>query len=287
MLLVAAAIALNTAMASSSEDFAFSFFNSATRFSESGDDHEAASDFRRAASAVEEISGKAGLLLLAADAYLRSGDLKHLETTLDEAEELTGKVPELSAPCSWLRLKADEMAGRYASAASWAESLSNDLDGELSKTMARTAAADYLLDGDLSSAANAIRNLDDASSKIIADYANGTFKSPTTGGLLGLIPGLGYAYSGEWGNMLRSMLLNGLFGWAMVATARDDEWAVFSIATFFEITWYTGSIYGGIDAAHRYNNSRLMDAADDLRDPSEPKLKVDGSFPLIGISLGF
>ena len=29
--------------------------------------------------------------------------------------------------------------------------------------------------------------------------------------------------------------------------------------TFFEITWYTGSIYGGIDGAYRYNRNRLND----------------------------
>jgi hypothetical protein len=37
------------------------------------------------------------------------------------------------------------------------------------------------------------------------------------------------------------------------------------VISFFELTWYTGSIYGGIDASHRYNQRRLdrtLDAVD-------------------------
>ena len=78
------------------------------------------------------------------------------------------------------------------------------------------------------------------------------------------MPGCGYFYSGEIANGVRSLLLNGLFIWGMVETAEDKEWAVFSAITFFEITWYTGSIYGGIDAAHRHNHDRLHRAIDAL-----------------------
>lgn len=84
-------------------------------------------------------------------------------------------------------------------------------------------------------------------------------KSPRLGGFLGIVPGLGYAYSGEWGNALRSLFLNGIFGWAMFECADHDRWGLFAVTTFFELTWFTGSIYGGIDAAHRYNN-RVIDS---------------------------
>jgi hypothetical protein len=78
--------------------------------------------------------------------------------------------------------------------------------------------------------------------------------------VLGLVPGLGYVYSGEFANGARSLILNGLFIWGMVETAEREQWAAFSVLTFFEFTWYSGSIYGGVDAAHRYNQRRL-DAA--------------------------
>ncbi|MBN1558006.1 MAG: membrane protein insertion efficiency factor YidD [Lentisphaerae bacterium] len=78
-------------------------------------------------------------------------------------------------------------------------------------------------------------------------------RSPRLGGILGLVPGLGYAYSGEYANALRSLLLNGIFIWGMVETAGEEQWGGFAVISFFELTWYSGSIYGGIDAAHRFN----------------------------------
>jgi hypothetical protein len=47
----------------------------------------------------------------------------------------------------------------------------------------------------------------------------------------------------------------------MTQTADDEEWGAFAVISFFEITWYSGSIYGGIDAAHRHNQRRLDDCA--------------------------
>ena len=94
----------------------------------------------------------------------------------------------------------------------------------------------------------------------VEGYAGGRDKRPWVGGVLGLVPGLGYVYSGEFANGARSLILNGLFIWGMVETAEREQWAAFSVLTFFEFTWYSGSIYGGVDAAHRYNQRRL-DAA--------------------------
>ncbi len=81
-------------------------------------------------------------------------------------------------------------------------------------------------------------------------------RSPRVGGLLGMLPGMGYAYSGEYANCLRSIILNGIFIYGMVETADNDQWGAFTALSFFELTWYTGSIYGGIDAAHRFNKRR-------------------------------
>ena len=123
--------------------------------------------------------------------------------------------------------------------------------------------------------------------RLVEDYAAGSDKSPTVGGLLGIVPGLGYAYSGEWSNMVRSMVLNGLFGWAMFECADREEWGLFAVTTFFELTWYTGSIYGGIDAAHRYNRERLENAAAALRDRPVPSVGRAPGVPLLGVRLEF
>jgi hypothetical protein len=76
-------------------------------------------------------------------------------------------------------------------------------------------------------------------------------------------------YSGEWSNGARSLLLNGIFIFGMVYTANDGQWGAFAAITFFEITWYSGSIYGGVDAAHRYNRRRLEACAAVFREGAD------------------
>ena len=98
-----------------------------------------------------------------------------------------------------------------------------------------------------------------------------------------MVPGMGYAYSGEWANALRSLLLNGLFAWAMAETAEDDEWALFGVCTFFEITWYSGSIYGGIDAAHRWNERRGAETERVLREAAGRPEPVMGMLPVLRV----
>jgi len=88
--------------------------------------------------------------------------------------------------------------------------------------------------------------------------------------VLGLVPGLGYAYSGEYANAVRSLILNSLFIWGMVEAAEHEEWGIFAVVTFGEITWYSGSIYGGLDAAHRRNRRRLESALTDVRGAARP-----------------
>ena len=104
--------------------------------------------------------------------------------------------------------------------------------------------------------------------------------------MLGLVPGFGYIYSGEYANAARSIILNGLFIWGMVETAADDQWAVFSVLTFAELTWYSGSIYGGIDSAHRHNQRRLDAAVSDVR--GEKQLRPDlAQVPLFTLKFDF
>jgi len=88
------------------------------------------------------------------------------------------------------------------------------------------------------------------------NYERERDKSPVLGGFLGLIPGLGYIYAGEYANGLRSLILNGLFAGAMVYSGVEDQWGAFAVISFFELTWYSGSVYGGIDATQCYNRAR-------------------------------
>ncbi len=129
----------------------------------------------------------------------------------------------------------------------------------------------------------------DADKETIASiqaYSDGKDKSPRLGGFLGMIPGLGYAYSGEYANALRSLIMNGLFIYGIVETADDDNWGVFSIITFFEITWYTGSIYGGVDSAHRHNRNRIQACIQVIDDQSQYKPDLR-KMPAISLKYSF
>ncbi len=264
----------------------------------SGDTSAAALELRRWAADTDDVESRANLYLFAADAYRRSGDWQRMGKMRDHADEDHASETDF-IPYAWLRLRQAEGLWALPDAGLWGESLARageklgTGEGRALRTYAlRRAAADYFEANDLEDAVRVaeMEPGDDARIAPALDrFRAGHDKSPTVGGLLGLIPGLGYAYSGEWGNMFRSMVLNGLFIWAMVDTARDDEWALFAVSTFFELTWYTGSIYGGIDAAHRYNRDRRDEVVDAIlgETPQEPVLKRKDRIPLFRVGLDF
>jgi len=80
-------------------------------------------------------------------------------------------------------------------------------------------------------------------------------KSPALGALLGIIPGMGYAYAGQGGTGVVAFTVVGLGGALTVGAHKNslDALAILSgIATLF---FYGGSIYGGYAETIRYNNS--------------------------------
>ena len=261
----------------------------AEEFLSSGDGSAAALEYRRleadADPADAELRGS--LLLAAADAYRADGAWERMGRVLDRAESDSAVRRSIDDELLLLRMLRSEGLREWASAAEWGETLAESRrEPAESARVSRLAAADWLLAG---SPAEARRATDDPDAlAAIGRWERGSDRSPTVGGLLGIVPGLGYAYSGEWGNAFRSIVLNGLFGWAMYECAAHDEWGLFAVTTFFELTWYTGSIYGGVDAAHRYNRERLEDAARDVRgDAPSPALRRAPAVDLFRVRLAF
>lgn len=77
--------------------------------------------------------------------------------------------------------------------------------------------------------------------------------SPGVAGALGLIPGLGYAYTEHWQSAISALVLNGLFIYATAKSfdqGRDGQGAFFGV---FALAWYSGSIFGSVKSAHRFN----------------------------------
>jgi len=239
--------------------------------------HEAAAiEYRRLALSEPQGERRAGYYWAAAYEYVKERDFELASRMLDRVEE---NSQQLAAPTLLLRGEAairnkrpEEAAFYYQSVLGAKPEGTPDASQTNALLKARVAATRHLARA-LAESGNIAGTRDvlvggssDNSAGIAAldGYARGHDKKPWLGGLLGMVPGLGYAYSGEYGNGLRSLILNSLFIYAMADTADKDQWGAFSAITFFEITWYTGSIYGGVDAAYRHNRDRLNECLDTI-----------------------
>lgn len=221
-------------------------------------DHTGASvEFRRLALSTDAAAERAAYAWCAAYEAWRAGDADRADALLDRAEDAQAlpseSVAALRGELALARRQPAEAAFHFEAAA---RSASEDVREFALRKQASAQLQARNPDAARRTAAFVGKDAD----QTVNDYLNGRDKSPALGGWLGVVPGLGYAYAGEYANAARSLILNGLFIWGMVETADDDQWGAFAAITFFEITWYSGSIYGGVDASHRYNQRRMNQA---------------------------
>jgi hypothetical protein len=248
----------------------------------------AAIEVRRLALSGEDASAAGGWFWWAANEYAQAGRLEWSDRMLDRAEDAAPMAA--GAPVAWRRAENALQAGDFPAAAFHFDSLRLQADGEAMRDFAaRGTAAAHLREGDAAAARRALEQAPGGAGPAgdaLDRYAVGRDKKPWVGGVLGLVPGLGYVYSGEYANAARSLILNSLFIWGMVEAAEEDLWGVFAVVTFGELTWYSGSIYGGVDAAHRYNARRLDDAVSDVRGAARPA-PDPAALPLVSLRFEF
>jgi outer membrane protein assembly factor BamD (BamD/ComL family) len=96
------------------------------------------------------------------------------------------------------------------------------------------------------------------SSRTLADASreaqNLPRKSPTLAGLMSaVIPGTGHFYAGRWRDGAIALLLNGAFLAAGIEAVSAGNEAAAGLLLFFEAAWYSGAIYGAVNAAQKYN----------------------------------
>ena len=238
----------------------------ARELADEGDHAAAAVEFRRLALAAENPAGRGGFAWAAAHEYGRAGAWPATDKMLNFAENAD---PGLELPALLLRGQSAAAQNNPAEADFYFQAARDNpaAPDDLRRYAARHSAA--LLAGlrQLEAAQSALADApgeNSAGQRALAEYAGGRDKKPLWGGILGVIPGLGYAYAGEYANAARSLILNSLFIFGMVNTADHDEWGAFAVIAFFEFTWYSGSIYGGLDAVHRHNRQRLEDCQEQI-----------------------
>ena len=259
----------------------------AVELAEQGDHHGAAIEFRRLALESSDARKQGAYYWASAYEYWKNKDFDAADKMLNRAEDA---APELRSEALLLRTERELSMRSWETAAFYSQSLlGGSTTNDLKALAARKLVAARLRQNNIAAAREALSkspaNVFEEMAAINA-YAAGRDKSPKVGGLLGLIPGFGYFYSGEYANGFRSIILNGLFIYGMVDTADKDQWGAFAVITFFEFTWYSGSIYGGIDAAHRYNRARLDSAIGAINGDAgfEPDL---AKLPIIALRFHF
>jgi hypothetical protein len=237
----------------------------------------AAIEFRRLGLETPERSGRGGWFWAAAYEYHRAEKLAVSDRMLDRAEDAD---PLLSDRALLLRGENAVQNKRWDEGAFYFEGALDAAPTEPQRIFAaRKLAASRVRLKDLDAAAAALDRSPIPESDgrdALEVYRERSDKRPGLGGALGMLPGFGYFYAGEWANGFRSLILNSLFIFGMVHTAENEQWGAFAVITFFEFTWYSGSIYGGIDAAHRFNRRREDECVNEIvgRAEFEPDYSV-------------
>jgi tetratricopeptide (TPR) repeat protein len=97
---------------------------------------------------------------------------------------------------------------------------------------------------------------------ILEQHSDYNRKNPLIAGLLGVVPGAGYAYTEHYGTALASLALNGLLSWATIDAFQDGDTAAGITYSIFATGFYIGNITGSVQSADRYNEyqSRLFQA---------------------------
>jgi tetratricopeptide (TPR) repeat protein len=112
-------------------------------------------------------------------------------------------------------------------------------------------------------------------------------KRPGVAGALAILPGGGYLYCNRPQDALISFLLNGALIYAAYEAFDNKMYALGGVITFVEIGFYSGSIYGSISSAHKYNRDQDRKFVDHLK----KNLKVNLSSRLenkgLELSLGY
>jgi TolA-binding protein len=94
-----------------------------------------------------------------------------------------------------------------------------------------------------------------AAEQALGDIGQLNRKSPQLAGALGVIPGAGYLYTERYQDALISLLVNGLLFWAAYESFDQGLPALGCIAGLAGAGFYTGSIYGSVSSAHKYNRN--------------------------------
>ena len=112
-------------------------------------------------------------------------------------------------------------------------------------------------------------------------------KSPTTAGMLSVIPGAGYLYLERYQDALISCLVNGALIYAAYEAFDNDLYVLGGIISFVELGFYAGNIYGATTSAHKTNRSQQYDFIEKLKQRTMVGIQPDPRLKGIVFSLQY
>jgi hypothetical protein len=90
-------------------------------------------------------------------------------------------------------------------------------------------------------------------------------KSLVTAGILSLIPGGGYLYCGRVQDALIAFFFTGAFIYGAVESFGHDLYALGGMMSLVGIGFYSGSMYGGVTSAHKFNQAKKSEFVRELK----------------------
>jgi putative component of membrane protein insertase Oxa1/YidC/SpoIIIJ protein YidD/tetratricopeptide (TPR) repeat protein len=103
-----------------------------------------------------------------------------------------------------------------------------------------------------------------ANGRIATEARDFKRKSPLLAGVLSIIPGMGYGYTGHAQTAISAFLVNGLLGYATYSSFKTGNVGMGILTAVFNLSFYIGNIYGSAKSAHRYNEQFMRNYFDKL-----------------------
>jgi tetratricopeptide (TPR) repeat protein len=90
-------------------------------------------------------------------------------------------------------------------------------------------------------------------------------KSPLLAGVMSVIPGLGYAYSGHFQTAISALPVNGLLAFATYSNFSKANYGMGALTAVFNVSFYLGNVYGSVNSAKRYNQMQKQSIINKLK----------------------
>lgn len=111
----------------------------------------------------------------------------------------------------------------------------------------------------------------EADAALVEAYRNLPKKDPTAAGVLSaILPGSGHLYVDRPRDAAVAFVLNALFIWGTVESARREDWALAGVLGTAEVFWYSGTIVGAVNGAHKWNRREEERFFDSVASGSRP-----------------